>query len=770
VEDADLSGSRFDTAIECLMAGLLAFMPLAFGAVEAWSELIVVAAASVMAMVLACKLVLRPAQRFVWSWTYVPISLFILLIAMQLVRFPKTIVSDISPATAEIKTWLLSDLPEATNSMTLSFYPLAGRHDLRLVLAAATIFVVTLNIYARPARVKRLLFLIAAIGGAVAALALVQDIIGAKGIYGRFSMQPFVASSGPFVNHSHFGQFMNLSIGAALALALVRKRGLAIIFPVVVIVLCATALIASLTRGGMISMLAAGVFTAVIVARRANASIRASVGSILCILIAGVLLLGGFDLIYRRFSSVARLHEAEAGRWQMLRDVATAWRKFPLLGFGLGGHEFVFPMFDRSGSALLATHAENEYAQLAEETGAIGLTLAVVFVVTIWTCYSRALRGTDRSIFLAAAGLGFGLLAVQIHSFTDFGEHVPAIALLTAVICGIVVNLGNSSEDILVLDARMYSSVRSFPQAHKRLLFALSPIAALLLVLATSIWMTGHAVRAWRAEANENEITRAEWEPDNVTYKYWLSAYRWKSTVHEPDTTRRIVDELNRARALCPTFGPAYCLSGQLEEFVLNDHAGRTHIKTAVALSPHDPTAWFTAAQLDAADARWTDCVANCRHATALDGTIFKDAVDMLVNGRQPDLALSLAGENWERLWELAGILRGKEGLAQVAALARSRAVELMRAEAGRPSARPGLLATVAEVSFADGDYHSAETYYRQALAANYDEVDWRLNRARALARLGRKDEAEHEARICARLRPGMPAAMQLIASLGSGR
>lgn len=757
MEDSEPSGARFDTAIEWLMAGLLMFMPLAFGAVEAWSELIVLATVVLMALILALKFVLRPAERFVWSWTYMSMGLFILLVAMQLVSFPRAVVGFISPATAEIKSRLLNDLPAATSRMTLSFYPLAGRHDLRLVLAAATIFIVTLNVYSQPIRIKRLLIVIASVGGAVAALALVQDAIGAKGIYSRFAIQPFNVTSGTFVNHSHFGQFMNLSIGAALALSLIEKKRRGLSFSVGIILLCATALMMSLTRGGIISMLLASMFTALIVARRANAGIRASAGPIICILIAGLLLLGGFDLLYKRLSSITRLHEAEAGRWQMLHDVGTAWRKFPVLGFGLGGHEFVFPMFDRSGSALLATHAENEYAQLAEETGTVGLTLAVFFVVMIWHCYSRALHATDEAISRTAAGLGFGLLAVQINSLSDFGQHVPAIGLLTAVVCGIVVSLSRIAQP-----KRMAFTA---PPAA----FRMSCVAALTSALAVSVWIIGHAASAWRAEANETDSMRVKWELDNVSYQYWRCAHRWKSTAQNPETTKQIIEDLKHVCTLCPTFGPAYCLAGQLEEFVLNDHIGRVHIRTAVALSPHDPIAWFTAAQLDAADGKWDNCVINCRHALALDGTIFKDAVDLLITSHQTDLALSLAGNDWERLWELSGILRAKE-LSQPAALARSRAIAQMLAEATRLAARAGLLATLAECCFVDGNYSESETYYRRALATNYGEVDWRLNRAKALARLGRNDEAEHEARICARLKPGMPAAMQLIALLGSGR
>ena len=56
------------TAIERLLMAMLAFMPLAFGAVEAWSELVVVAFACAMAACLALKLIVQERTRLLWTW------------------------------------------------------------------------------------------------------------------------------------------------------------------------------------------------------------------------------------------------------------------------------------------------------------------------------------------------------------------------------------------------------------------------------------------------------------------------------------------------------------------------------------------------------------------------------------------------------------------------------------------------------------------------------------------------------------------------------
>src|SRR5205085_2305528 len=94
----------------------------------------------------------------------------------------------ISPNTEHLKTQLLQQLPALgaiQGAMTLSFYLHASQHDLRQIFIAATVFIVVLNVYRTPQRIKRLLATIACVGGAVALLALAQDITRTRSIYWR---------------------------------------------------------------------------------------------------------------------------------------------------------------------------------------------------------------------------------------------------------------------------------------------------------------------------------------------------------------------------------------------------------------------------------------------------------------------------------------------------------------------------------------------------------------------------------------------------------
>src|SRR4051812_6896155 len=97
--------NRFDLVNEFLLVLLLAFGPLSFGAVEAWSRLVAFSIITAMCAVLVAKLfVQRSAARFVWSWAYLPTALFIAVALFQLLPLPAPVVRVISPQTVAMKT------------------------------------------------------------------------------------------------------------------------------------------------------------------------------------------------------------------------------------------------------------------------------------------------------------------------------------------------------------------------------------------------------------------------------------------------------------------------------------------------------------------------------------------------------------------------------------------------------------------------------------------------------------------------------------------
>ena len=813
--------SNFDRIIEWLLIALLAFMPLAFGAVEAWSELVVVTIAAAMVICLAAKLIIRKDTSFVWTWAYVPLVLFLSLVFLQLIPLPAELVRLISPSTAGMKSSLLGDLPDAGDvlqKMTITFYATATKHDLRLILVAAAVFMVVINVYRRADQIKRLLGAVALIGGALALLALAQNLFGDGRIYWLVPSGHATAQAGTFVNHSHFGQFMNLSIGAALGLLLVKLHeifgGHAVTPPEVVghlgqknlrvvwyitgmIVIGATTIFLSLTRGGMVSMLIAGSFTAVALASKRALGGRGWVIMVMALMAFVCVLYIGFDAVYDRLATLRGLHEY-GGRWQIVKDLSRSVTRFPRLGTGLGTHEVVYPMFDRSTVPSMAQYAENEYAQAAEETGIIGLILILAFAGIVWSNYARSVRHSRLPIRAAAFGLGFGLLAIMIHSFSDFGQHLPANACLTAVTSGLLVGLarmGRPGEK--TQKSRLLAALDSRPI---RVVGASGVVAAFLWAV-----VSAHGARIAEAEWRqalqvERFLRESDWQgsnddykallthayaalnaqPESVHYRHWFNVYRWRSIsrARDPETnevlvipetlalTRQIVADLHRARSSCPTFGAAYCVAGQLEKFILDDPAGAEHIRTGYRLAPCDATACYVAGLLDAREGRVEDSLPKFRRSLKLRGRFFRDIANVYVQANRPDLAVEIARDSAGQLLYVANILQKMDGSRPLAAQAKAEALAMLQQQCQQPDVSAGMLASLANVLHQEKDYGSAIEYYKRALALEYGQVGWRLALARLLAETGQVQQAMHEARICLRLRPQMSEARRLIADV----
>ncbi|UCG56509.1 MAG: O-antigen ligase family protein, partial [Phycisphaerales bacterium] len=812
--------SRFDTAIEWLLVALLAFAPLAFGAVEEWSEQVVLALAAAISICFLLKLVLRKDTAFIFSWVYVPIAIFVLVVALQLIPLPTSVVTIISPNTAALKKELLSDLPNAEaalSRMTLSFYPHATKHDLRLVLAVVAVFVVVLNTYRRPAQIKRLLGAIAIIGGGIAALALAQDIFGNDKIY-WFVPSYGRAHSGTFVHHGHYGQFMNLSIGAAVGLIMVKfheaftgkKITPSFVFDflssppakvmwllVAMVILGAATMFVSLTRGGMVSLLIAAGLTTLVLSSRKSLEGRGwimvlmALGAFICVLYIG------FDAVYDRLATMHELDEYE-GRWQIVKDIAVAWSRFPVVGTGLGTHEVVYPMFGRLMTSGLVAYAENEYAQAAEETGLIGLAALVVFGIFVWARYARNVRSAYVPIRSAAYGLGLGLLAVMLHSLGDFGQHVPANALLSAVFCSLLLALAvvgrqGQATTRLATTGKVSRTLRLVVLISVSGMWGWALLGANDIRVAQARWKRAFAAEktlrqaGWVASDQQyidlisNAAAAADCQPANIEYRHWLNVYRWHSISPAPDPNtgqvtigpkglefvQQIVDELNQARVLCPTFGATHCVIGQLEKFVLGLPDGAERIRTGYRLAPCDPTACFVAGLLDVEGGDSDAAFAKFERASQLDGKLFSEAALALANDLdRPDLAVTLAGEDTGRLSRVANMLAGLDKHGEFAEQARSRVIELLKIRCQQSDAPARALASLAQIYSTDNDSDAAIEHYRRALVLDYGQVSWRFALARLLADREQFPEAIHEARICLRLRPEFAAAERLIADL----
>ena len=808
----DRQAVRFDLGIEAILTATLVFAPLALGAVEAWSEFVVIALGGTLALCLALRLLRTANPGRGGSWAFLPFALFLLLATAQLVPLPEAILRAVSPSTVELNNSLLN----SSEARPISLYPAGTLRDLRLAFVAFIVFLAAMTLARRPDAMRRVLWVMAGLGAGLAVLALAQDATDASKIYWMVPISTGDANGGPFVNRNNYCLFASLTIGASFSLLLLKiQDGLAgvpksdsnvldwVLSPrarwvwvlALVVAVGMASVVLSLSRGGIVALLLAASLTTLAMARRRQLNGREWImlalmlGALVCVLFVG------FDAVFDRLATLEE-QDAYRTRWEILQGVATAWTEFPLFGTGLGTHEVVYPMFDRRTSPSLAAHAENEYAQTAEETGAGGLLLVGAFAFCVWRAWRRCVAAGGESAAVGY-GLGFGLMAVAVHSFGDFGLRLPANVCLAAAWCGLLVGKSDVVRTCTL-------QPRSSPGVRRRFL---APAALVGTALAVG-WCVSSAHSTWTAERHwkrasdiadrlsergwlasdqayadliSQTASASECAPLDIHYRYWLGVYRWRaiSRDRDPDTgavdlksrgmefIRRITQELDDARRLCPTYGPIYCVIGQFQTYFLNDPAGPGHILRGFELAPHDPTVCLTAGVLDALENRPEECAVKFRRAIGLKPGLFEQiATVLVVRARLPDVAVELAEEDRSRLGWVESALRGMEGQGNRAAAVRARIVQLLKAEARGPNAPASVIVEVARIYKREENHEAAARCFTDALRLHYERVDWRMELAQAYLVLGEKDKAVEHARICLRLRPKMKSAEKMIQDL----
>ena len=805
-----------DRINETLLVGLLVYLPAAFGGVLPFSHLVLVAVAAVMAALLARRLLRAPDVPVVVSWAFLPVGLFVALVALQLLPLPLGLLEVIAPETARIWTEFLADPPLAGGApprATLSLYPQATLEDLRLLLAGAVILFVVVQTIRDRAALGRVLGAAAWIGIGAAALAVLQVATEATMLYWSVEIPVDRARGGPFVHAGHFSEFINLSMGCALALLLLRAserlegRTLELedLLPregggagrldrilALFLLLGIVAVGLSTSRNGMISMVFAGAVIGALLHLRA---FLVGIGwPLIGLLFAGFvgLLFFGFDPVYERLATLEDPIGSYAGRLDLLRDTLAMGGEFPLFGAGQGTFRTVFPMFDQAVRASTAGHAENLYAEVFAETGAIGAGLLVLSAGAVVHAWLRLLRRRRSPLAGAAFGVGFGLLAVGFHMGTDFGVKTPAVGLLFGVLAAGLVGLG----------ARR---IRDHAGARRLSAGGCLVACGLLLLLLPGAHAAWQAERVWRRaetldeelrprqyRGSEAEFARllgdirlaAELQPGDVRYRHWGAVHTWQAALAaaagydasgESARIRRTPellaaatsarDQLLETRRVAPTYGPSWSVAGQLGVQWLEQPEAAAWIHRGRELSPHhQATCLASAVQLllDGEDAAALDAF---RRSIRMGADAVMVITMLLEDLGRVDLAHEVArGRALWLVW-LERRLRSVPEEGERVESIRAEAREFLAAACARAAPEVWMYSQLARLHDLAGDPHAAIPLYLTFLTYEPDSRV-RYDLGRCLAEVGRVDEARRQLTDMVGIHPDHAPSRKLLESL----
>lgn len=274
------------------------------------------------------------------------------------------------------------------------------------------------------------------LGTAEAGLGLFQYYAGPSG-----------TAQGTYASRDHYAALLEMTLPFAVmwAIELLRRRragepemarviGSCILLAAGAVMLLAV--IHSLSRMGFIGALL-GLFSigalASVTARRSNAQRRVLIAALTILVLLAFIFLP-VDPLIARFGDLAKSSGISADtRVRMWQDTLALIRDFPFFGCGLGAYESCFLRYKTVAPMQQVEFAHNDYLQLAAEIGIPGFMLVLTLAALAVKRILLGVRGQQRYIELACFG---AMVGIGVHSFVDFGLHVPANAMTLAWIIG----------------------------------------------------------------------------------------------------------------------------------------------------------------------------------------------------------------------------------------------------------------------------------------------------------------------------------------------
>lgn len=336
---------------------------------------------------------------------------------------------------------------------------------LMLGIAYSLLFLLIVSLFHTRQRLILLLSVLAISGTFQAFYGAFMTLSGSQGLLASLGFDHSGVASGTYVNRNHLAGYLEMTLACGIGLLLALRDGqpfrwvsllelvmgpkarlrLALVVMVIALVMTRSrmgnmAFFASLMVVGAVFILLSREH------RLRNGLILASIILIDMLVISQYF---GFEQLKDRLVDT-RLNDVVVEgqvvqQANEIRDDVFAYT-LPLMmdklvtGQGAGSFEAVFPKYAGEDIRNHFDHAHNDYIQFAIEYGLIGgLPLAAFVLLALW----RAMQALWRRDSLFRSGVGFGaamgIIAIGIHSSTDFNLQIPANAATFVTLCAIAV-------------------------------------------------------------------------------------------------------------------------------------------------------------------------------------------------------------------------------------------------------------------------------------------------------------------------------------------
>ncbi len=122
---------------------------------------------------------------------------------------------------------------------------------------------------------------------------------------------------------------------------------------------------------------------------------------------------------------------------------------YPLFGTGLGTYMYAYAMYEKkSFEGRVVDHAHNDYLELLAESGVVAAMCLILFGFgSVGYLFVKWMKRRDYMVRGVVLGCMAGVVAILIHSFTDFNLHIPANAIYFVTLLALGFRMVNTKFD-----------------------------------------------------------------------------------------------------------------------------------------------------------------------------------------------------------------------------------------------------------------------------------------------------------------------------------
>lgn len=450
------------------LCAVLVFLPLAYGGVEEWAVFWFEAAVFVLfALHLAGMGLRRKVEDFeegleevrVPAVLKILLGVFLVIAVLQLVPLPGAVLKILSPRAYDTYHSLAgSGLSELGGGgwKTLSLTPGLSLQKLILYIFVF-LFGYLVHKHVRTRKEITIIVHVLILGAVFQTLYGLAQVFGrAEMVWGVEKFSHIGSATGTYINRNHFCGLLEMVFLVCVGYMLTRakffsmKKGMSLkekvlwfsqerfqkfVIYAVLAVIIGIGIFFSRSRTGIFVFFVTLFLMAVALSavggrnsernrgKKRYVKVIRTVG--LFVLFA-VILIGSRPII-ERFSWADLVKEQ---RPVFFKNTVEMIKDFPFFGTGLGTYVYAYGRYEEKSRGGTIDHAHNDYLEFVAESGLVGgVSLGLFALLGVGYVFSRWMKRRDYLVKGVVLGCMGGVVAILIHSLTDFNLHIPANAV-----------------------------------------------------------------------------------------------------------------------------------------------------------------------------------------------------------------------------------------------------------------------------------------------------------------------------------------------------